>query len=169
VPSLDFSKPNILRKSFSIIEGDRYKEKKDLIAVAYCHILSIQRKDITLSDLIQLIKNAKENLGGEVPEYMNEIFEIIKIRVKKILPKNIWNIIKNFRLEGKYKNALLLLEKLLIDQNPEALHIFDQMIRNREGFENRGTMKLYCYIHSQLHKKFGDKYDFILPFKISYI
>ena len=120
-----------------------------------------------------MIVYAKEDLGGVVPEYMKEVFEIIKVRTKKLKEnekrENIIAIINNIRLNGDYFNALTQLEPFLMKENFEALNIFFQMITNQEGFDDKKTHILYQKIITMLLFNFGDKYKFMSPFKISII
>jgi hypothetical protein len=130
-------------------------------------ILNIQ-KDIKFVDISQLMENAKKDLGGEVPEYMKEIFEIINKRNNKIKNKDIFTLVNYLRFNGSYTNAIRQLTPSLMEEDDNAFFILNQMIRNKEMFEI-DTMLEYHKLFYKLKKKFGDKYQYFFPFKVSYV
>ena len=172
---LDHRKSNAIRKSFSIIDGEKYKEKKDLIAVAYCHIVGDHDNKLTPTDIIELIKNARKDLGENIPEYMTEILTIMQKRIKiKKSTKNKTQLLERInvlRLNGDYLSALIFLKPCILEkENPAAFEILFKMIQNKEGIYSKGVRPMYYFIFSKLHIIYGRKYDFMFPFlKISYV
>lgn len=157
-----------LRKSYSIItqSATKYGEKKELTASAYCFVLFMQTevyKSFDQNDIKALIENAKRDLGADLPEYIFKIAKKLstKRKQKKASDDEAISVIKKMNEQGKYYLSCVLLYRLIMEENKEALEILEKMIRIGLVQTDMKASLFVSQIREELNKKYGNKYDYV--------
>lgn len=163
-----------LRKSYSIINNEKYKDKKELIATAYCFVLFMQTrvyKSFNPDEVKELIENAKKDIGPVLPKYIFDEARKISFKRKKVIEdqRKREEIIQKMLKEKKYDVVVSILRSFIVKEDNFSLSVLYTIMKYHQLDLKLETIEMIQIIEKELIKRYNDKYKYIfLNRKVSF-